>query len=36
MILGNFCLNKDLEASALQEGVLIFIVNFVKDKHDEV
>ena len=26
---------KDIEASALQEGMLIFIVNFVKDKHDE-
>lgn len=25
---------KDIEASALQEGMLIFIVNFVKDKND--
>lgn len=26
---------QDIEANALQEGMLIFIVNFVKDKNDE-
>ena len=28
-------LMQDIEANALQEGMLIFIVNFVKDKGDE-
>lgn len=27
---------KDIEANALQEGMLVFIVNFVNDKKDEV
>jgi Ca2+-binding EF-hand superfamily protein len=26
---------QDIETTALQEGMLIFIVNFVKDKNDE-
>jgi Ca2+-binding EF-hand superfamily protein len=32
--IGNCLEIKDIEASALQEGMLIFIVNFVKDKND--
>ena len=33
---GNKNPKQDLQANALQEGMLIFIVNFVKDRQDEV